>query len=103
MNYSCPSCGAPVRSLKVAACVRCGCELAILGDIIQAARESLLLALLALREGRDRDAHEFACESWSLKQTRQASAAGLIAAAMQRDPIEIARWMRRRARFSDSP
>jgi len=99
MKYPCPSCGTSVRSLKATSCARCGCELEILGDIIEAARESLLLAMLALREGRDRDAHEFACESWSLKQTRQASAAGLVAATMQRDPIEIARWMRRRARL----
>ena len=89
-----------MRSPKTEHCNRCGCELAILSEIIHAARESLLLAMLALREGRDRDAHEFACESWSLHHTREASAAGLIAAIMQRDPIEISRWVRRRSRLS---
>jgi len=99
MKRTCPCCGTTVRSSKALRCPRCQCELAILGDIEQAAYESLLLALLALREGRDRDAHEFASESWSLRQTKQAAAAGLISATMQRDPIEIARWLRRRSRL----
>jgi hypothetical protein len=102
MKFVCPSCGTPVRSRKVTTCSRCQCELAILSDIVDAARESLLLALLALREGRDRDAHEFACESWSLRQTKLAAAAGLISATMQRDPIEIARWLRRRSRLAST-
>ena len=101
MKLACPCCRKSLRTLKTPECPRCGCELEILGEIIEGARESLLLAMLALREGRDRDAHQFALESWSLKQTREASAAGLIAATMQRDPIEIARWLRRRERLKD--
>ena len=99
MKYRCPSCDAPVRSLKTLLCLRCGCELEILSTIIHSAGDSLLLAMLALREGRDRDAHDFACESWGLRRTRAASAAGLIAATIMRDPIEISRWIRRRARL----
>jgi hypothetical protein len=102
MKYACPSCGTAVRSGKITVCPRCHCEVGILGDIMDAARDSLMLSLLALREGRDRDAHEFACESWSLRQTKQAAAAGLVSATMQRDPIEISRWLRRRSRLSES-
>jgi len=58
--------------------------------------------MLALREGRDRDAHEFAYESWGLRHSRAASAAGLVAATMMRDPIEISRWMRRRRRMEQA-
>jgi hypothetical protein len=102
MKYRCPSCEAPVRSLKAPACLRCGCELGILNQIIVSAKDSLGLAMLALREGRDRDAHEFACESWGLRRSRAASAAGLIAATMMRDPIEISRWIRRRERLDQA-
>ena len=99
MTIHCPSCGKPVVPETNERCPRCGCEVAILGRILHAAHDSLQLALLALREGRDRDAHDFACESWGLRRTRAASAAGLIAATIMRDPIEISRWIRRRARL----
>jgi len=96
MKYHCPYCKAPVRSLKSPVCLRCGCELEILSEIILSAKDSLGLAMLALREGRDRDAHDFARESWGLRRSRASSAAGLIAATMMREPIEISRWIRRR-------
>jgi len=58
--------------------------------------------MLALREGRGRDAHEFACESWGLRHSLAASAAGLIAATMMRDPIGMACWIRRRRRIREA-
>ena len=102
MKIQCPSCGRKVSPALSKHCEACGCEIAALGAIIHAARESLLLAMLALREGRDRDAHDFAAESWSLYRHRTSASAGLIASTMLRDPIEISRWIRRRRRLEQS-
>ncbi|MDB6071429.1 MAG: hypothetical protein JWL81_2600, partial [Verrucomicrobiales bacterium] len=74
----------------------CACDVAILRQITLASHDSVLLALEALREGRDRDAHEFAYEAWGLRHTPEAAAIGLLAAAGLGDPVEIPRWMRRR-------
>lgn len=68
----------------------------MLRQISAAAQDSILLALEALREGRDRDAHEFAYEAWGLRHTPEAAAVGLIAATSLADPVEIPRWIRRR-------
>jgi hypothetical protein len=102
MKLCCPYCGRAVKSRRAVRCSGCGCNLSILGEVLRSAHDSLLLAMLALREGRDRDAHEFACESWGLRHSRAASAAGIIAATMMRDPIEIARWIRRRRRLREA-
>lgn len=99
MKLPCPSCGRKVSPAMSSHCGGCGCEIAVLGQIVHAAHDSLLLAILALREGRDRDAHDFACESWALYHDRASAAAGLIASTMLRDPIEISRWIRRRRRL----
>ena len=99
MKIQCPSCGRKVSPTLSNHCGNCGCEVAVLGQIIHSARDSLLLSMLALREGRDRDAHEFARESWQLHHHRTSAAAGLIAATMLREPVEISRWIRRRRRL----
>ena len=101
MRILCPSCGRKVSPALSSHCGACGCEIAVLGQILHAAHDSLLLAMLALREGRDRDAHDFAHESWALRHDRTSAAAGLIAATMLRDPIEISRWIRRRRRLEE--
>ncbi len=102
MNFPCPACARRIRSQRTRRCPDCGCEVGVLAETIKSSHDSLMLAMLALREGRDRDAQEFALESWSLCRSRAASAAGLIAATIMRDPIEIARWMRRRRRLRES-
>jgi hypothetical protein len=99
MTIYCPSCGKPVSPDVTERCPRCGCEVAILGQIIHAAHDSLQLALLALREGRDRDAHDFAYEAWALRHTLETAAAGLLAAVALREPVEISRWLRRKRRL----
>lgn len=99
MTIYCPSCGKPVSPTEREHCPRCGCEVAILGQIILAAHDSLQLALLALREGRDRDAHDFAYEAWALRHTLETAAAGLLAAVALKEPVEIARWLRRKRRL----
>ena len=103
MTIRCPSCRKPVSPDDSERCPRCDCELAILGQILHAAHDSLQLALLGLREGRDKDAHEFAYEAWALRHTREAAAAGLLAAVALRDPIEISRWLRRRRQLPERP
>ena len=68
----------------------------MLSEITETANDSVKLAHQALREGRDRLAHEFAHEAWNLRQSREAAAIGLLAATGLSDPIEIPRWIRRR-------
>ena len=100
MTIRCPSCGKPAHPEEAERCSRCGCEVAILGRILHAAHDSLQLALLALREGRDLDAHDYAYEAWALRNTRETAAVGLLAAVALKEPIEIARWLRRKRRLA---
>lgn len=102
MTIYCPSCAKPVSPDHADRCPRCGCEVAILGHILNAAHDSLQLSLLALREGRDRDAHDFAYEAWALRHSMETAAAGLLAAVALKEPVEIARWLRRKARLLES-
>lgn len=96
---NCPYCLKIVPPGNQRHCRHCSCEIAMLRTISQAADDSVLLALEALREGRDRDAHEFAYEAWGLRHSPQAAAIGLIAATGLADPVEIPRWIRRRRSF----
>ena len=93
---SCSFCRKKVPRGNSVRCRHCGCEVAVLRQITVAAGDSVKLALEALREGRDRDAHDFAHEAWGLRHTREAAAIGLLAATGLGDPIEIPRWIRRR-------
>jgi hypothetical protein len=99
MIVRCPSCGRNVSPDVVDQCPACGCEVAILGQVLVAAHDSLQLAMLALMEGRDKDAHDFAYEAWALRHTTETSAVGLLAAIALGEPIEISRWLRRRRRL----
>lgn len=96
MILLCPYCRKKSSPEASDHCPYCGCEIAMLGRLIHSARDSVMLAMEALREGRDRDAHDFAYEAWGLKHSREAAAAGLMAAVSLGDPIEIPRWIRRR-------
>jgi hypothetical protein len=71
----------------------------MLGHILQATHDSLQLGLLALYEGRYADACDLAEEAWGLKRCREATAIGLMGSTALSDPIEIARWLRRRGRL----
>ncbi len=72
----------------------------MLRQITEAAHDSILLAIEALREGRDQEAHDFACEAWGLRQSPESAAIGLIAATGLADPVDIPRWIRRRRRVA---
>ncbi|MDB6131848.1 MAG: hypothetical protein JWM59_91 [Verrucomicrobiales bacterium] len=96
MLILCPYCRKKVSPEETDHCPHCGCEVAMLGRLIHASRDSIKLALEALRDGHDREAHDFAYEAWGLKHSREAAAVGLLAAVSIRDPIEIPRWIRRR-------
>ncbi len=96
LPVACPFCRKKVPRSQATRCRHCGCEVAMLHQIVAAADDSVKLALEALREGRDRDAHDFAYEAWGLRHSRVAAAIGLLAATGLEDPIEIPRWIRRR-------
>lgn len=96
MVVSCPFCERDAYPEESPVCPGCGCEVSILATIVRASHDSLLLSLEALREGRAADAHDFACEAWALRRSRETAAAGLLAAVMLESPVEIARWIRRR-------
>jgi hypothetical protein len=99
IRFDCPSCGQESAPDVSPLCAHCGTEVRTCGEILFASFDSLQLCLLALAEGRDKDAHEFAHESWGLRHTIEAAGAGLIAATLLKDPIEISRWLRRRGRL----
>ena len=94
MTYPCPYCTLPV-DLEHPLCI-CGCDLIMLRPVVEAARSAVRMALLELKTGNPREAMDFAYESWELLHSHEASAAGLLAAVAQKDPIEISRWLRRR-------
>ena len=99
VHFECPCCGRDVCPDTAPHCPHCGTEIRMCSEILFASYDSLQLALLALAEGRDKDAHDFAYESWGLRHTVEASAAGLLAAVLLKEPVEIARWLRRRSRM----
>lgn len=68
----------------------------MLGRIIVASADSVMLALDSLRQRRYEDAMDYAYEAWGLKHSHQGAAVGLLAAAALRNGVEIARWLRRR-------
>lgn len=75
----------------------------MLQQITRSAQDSLTLAIEALRDGRDQEAHGFASESWSLRHSREAAALGLLSATSLGDPIQIPRWIRRRRAIRNGP
>ena len=101
MEVPCPYCRHKVPIRQHEHCPRCGCEIAMLGHIIQAAHDSLQLGLLALYEARYTDACDLAEEAWGLKRCREATAIGLMGASASHDPVDIARWLRRRRRLRE--
>lgn len=96
MLVLCPYCRKKASPEQYDHCPHCGCEISMLGRLVHASRDSIMLALEALRDGHDRDAHDFAYEAWGLKHSREAAAVGLLCAVSLGDPIEIPRWIRRR-------
>ena len=96
----CPYCRKSTDATESPRCRHCGCEVEILGRVLYSARDSVMLSLEALRERRDREAHDFAHEAWGLKHSPEAAAAGLLAAVALGEPVEIARWIRRRRRLN---
>jgi hypothetical protein len=96
MEIHCPFCKKKMPRAYTTVCKSCGCEIEMLRQITGAAHDSIQLALLALRDGRDDDAHELAHEAWDLRHSPEAAAIGLIAATSLADPIEIPCWIRRR-------
>ena len=96
MIYPCPYCNDPVSMGESPVCA-CGCDLTMLQPVLEGAAAALKMSILEMKSGEYSEAMEFAYESWGLLKSHEASAAGLIAAMSMKDPIEITRWLRRRA------
>ena len=101
MDVTCPYCRHTVDLDSSEHCPTCGCEVVMLQEILAAAHDSIQLGLLALCDGRYADAADLAEEAWGLKRCREATAIGLMGATALRDPIDIARWLRRRRRLRE--
>jgi hypothetical protein len=102
MIIECPACTREVDPQDSEHCPHCQCEIGLLGRLLTAAEDSLLLAMEALRERNLRDALDYAYEAWSLKQTVETAAVGLLAATALRDGTETMRWLRRRQRLNQA-
>ncbi len=99
MQVPCPACATAVNPEEEEFCPECGCAVAILADIVWSARDSIQLALEAIRRGQRSDALDYAYEAWGLKNSRETAAIGLIAAMHLRDSVEVTRWLKRRRRM----
>lgn len=91
----CPHCRI-VTSDEHTSCHHCGCDYHVLVQVLEAAEDSIRLALESLREQRHRDALDYAYEAWGLKHTVSTAAIGLVVAVSLQDSAEITRWLRRR-------
>jgi hypothetical protein len=95
-NIPCPVCALEVSPEDHPSCPQCGAQLAVLQQIMESATDSVCLAMESLREGRDREALDYAYEAWGLMHTTETAAAGLIAAVKIGEATEITRWLKRR-------
>jgi hypothetical protein len=96
MSITCPVCEREVRAEVSAVCRKCGADLSSLKQIVLSASDSVRLGLESLREGRDREALDYAYEAWGLMHTLETVSIGFLAALKSEDSTEVTRWMRRR-------
>lgn len=91
-TLSCPSCG---KVNLAAPCQRCGCDLAPLFAIRQAARARLASAAESLRQGEAVAAHEYAGQSWGLRHSSEAARLAFLACIVMREFDAALLWRRR--------
>jgi hypothetical protein len=98
MQITCPACS-KINELSpdseaAGLCVRCGCDLAMLGIILRAANWNLSLAKLELEQGNWTEALALAEYSWGLKQTKESARVAFLAAAALGQTGSIVKWRR---------
>jgi hypothetical protein len=101
MKIPCPVCNREVDPDQTDDCAQCGAVIAPLRQIMLSAADSVRLALESLREGRDREALDYAYEAWGLMHTSETAAIGLLAAVKVDEGTEVTRWLRRRRFMSE--
>jgi hypothetical protein len=94
MRIDCPACGKANASENNAACSRCGCDLAKLEKILQAALAHLASALQALKDQQWPVALRHAETGWSLRHSQRAAYLAFFAAAALGDTPRAIRWHR---------
>lgn len=97
MRITCPACAK--RPVEVdaanATCGRCGCDLSIVRDVLQAATGLLQLAKSDLERGDWSAALVHAERSWALTHTPQSARVACLATAALGEGEMLARWRRR--------
>ena len=96
MKIPCPVCGIEINLEHRDCCAHCGAEVASLRQVLLSASDSVRLGLESLKEGRDREAMDYAYEAWGLMHTTETAALGLLVAAKLNDGTETTRWLKRR-------
>lgn len=93
MSITCPACGK--QNDGGAECPRCGCELAILQTIIDAADTALRRGEESLALGNAVTAADQAQRSWRLKKSKSAARLAFLAHLAIGDDIQAGRWYAR--------
>ena len=90
VSIVCPACGK--KNDGGAECLRCGCELAVLQTIIDAADAALRRGEESLARGDAAAAIDQAETSWRLKKSQQAARLAFLANIAIGDDREAGRW-----------
>lgn len=93
MPITCPACSKSNDAGET--CVRCGCDLSLLREILGASMSHLSLAKQELQAGDWAAALAHAERSWELAHNSPTARLGCFAAAALGDTEGFARWRRR--------
>ena len=93
MGITCPACNKADQADP--SCARCGCDLALLHAIVEAASARLRAAEGALAAGDYRRALRHAGQSWRLWQSQDSAGLAFVAAAALGESGPALRWHRR--------
>lgn len=93
MEIQCPSC--KKTNSDSASCTRCGCELRVLQELLQAAEREIALGKNELRGGKPVIALNHAVRSWQLKNSPEAAKLAFLATICERRFEEALKWYSR--------
>lgn len=103
MQLDCPACGKTNDSSNDANCLRCGCDLAKLAEILQATLAHLAASVQALQDRQWPEALRHAELGWSLRNSPAAARLAFLAAAALGDTPRAVRWWRTANESTPSP